>query len=165
MALTLHCEPDEARAALGANALELPDAVLSLPIYVIGLTRELSKVSPSLPGLFTAIAAKSEAARTPLESALHDATRLFSVYAVAKQVGISLASMLPKDVGDGKATVSRFSDAPYKETMSNVESMFHTARASLLESLAAFTQTPTATASRVPVHFVAGNRSYDPITG
>lgn len=165
MALTLYCEPNEARAALGANSIELPDAVLNLPIYLIGLMRELNKVSPSLPGLFAPIVGKKAEDRAPLEAALHDAVRLFSVYSVAKQVGVSLASMLPKAVGDGKASTSRFADAPYKETMSNVETMFHTARSGLVETLEAYNQTGTAKAVRPITAFLAAPRAYDPITG
>ncbi len=33
MALTTYCELNEVRAALGVNDIELPDAVLNLPVY------------------------------------------------------------------------------------------------------------------------------------
>lgn len=164
MALTPYCENAEVRAALGVNAIELPDAVLNLPIYSIGLLRELNKVSSSLPAAFSGIEVKALEARTEAEQALHDAVRLFSAYASARQVGVSLASILPKDVGDGKATISRFADAPYKETLARVEAMFGATRASVIASLDELNQTTTPAAVIAPV-LVAAQRSYDPITG
>lgn len=164
MALTPYCENAEVRATLGVNAIELPDSVLNLPIYEIGLVRELNKVAPSLPASFSAINSKPADQRTAAELALLDATKLFSAYASARQVGVSLASMMPKDVGDGKATVSRFADAPYKETLARIEAMYLASRSSLLASLAELTQLPAA-AARTPLAFVAATRSYDPVTG
>ncbi|VTU32254.1 hypothetical protein H4CHR_02975 [Variovorax sp. PBS-H4] len=164
MALTPYCENAEVRAALGVNSIELPDAVLNLPIYQIGLVRELNKVASSLPASFSAANAKPSDQRTEAEKALLDATKLFSAYASARQVGVSLASMMPKDVGDGKATVSRFADAPYKDTLARLEAMYLAARSSLLASLAELNQTDIATAV-TPIAFIAGKRSYDPVTG
>lgn len=164
MAMTPYCETAEVRAILGVNAIELPDAVLNLPIYSIGLMRELSKLSTSLPAAFLVIHAKTADARTALEQALFDATRLFSPYASARQVGVSLASMMPKDVGDGKATISRFADAPYKETMARVEAMFNAARSSLLATLAESEGADTPV-PKTFLGFVVAGRSYDPVTG
>lgn len=164
MALTPYCENAEVRATLGVNAIELPDAVLNLPIYEFGLVRELTKVATSLPASFSLIASKPADQRTEFEKGVLDATKLFSAYASARQVGVSLASMMPKDVGDGKASVSRFADAPYKETLARVEAMYLASRSSLLASLAALTQTPAA-APRAPLAFIAATRSYDPVTG
>ena len=164
MAMTPYCEAAEIRAILGVNAIELPDVVLNLPIYTIGLMRELSKLSPSLPASFSAINAKALADRTPLEQALFDATRLFSPYASARQVGVSLASMMPKDVGDGKATISRFADAPYKETMARIEAMFNAARGSL-EATLAESEGTDAPAVKTFLGFVVSSRTYDPVTG
>ena len=164
MALTPYCENAEVRAALGVNAIELPDVVLNLTVYSIGLMRELSKLSPSLPASFLAISVKPNANRTELEQALFDATRLFSPYASARQVGVSLASMMPKDVGDGKATISRFSDAPYKETMARVEAMFQSARGSLLAAPALYAGA-TAPAAASFTGFLLSSRTYDPVTG
>ena len=164
MALTPYCETAEVRAALGVNAKELPDVVLNLPIYAIGLMRELSKLAPSLPATFLIIADKALADRSALETALFDATRLFSPYATARQAGVGLASFMPKDVGDGKATISRFSDAPYKETMARVEAMFQAARGSLVATLAGYSggNAPVAAAF---TGFLVSSRAYDPVTG
>lgn len=166
MALTTYCELDEVRAALGVSDLELSDTVLNLPVYEIGLMRELNKVSTSLPVAFSTAFNVAEETRTDLQQALVDATRLFSVYAVAKQVGVSLGSIVPKDVGDGKATLSRFSDSPYKEVMKNVEALYTAVRASLLETLVLVTGSGSSTKATVPMTvFGKAARGYDPITG
>ena len=166
MALTAYCELDEIRAALGVNDIELSSTVLNLPVYEIGLVRELTRVSASLPVAFSTVSNTIEASRTAEGQALVDATRLFSVYATARQVGVSLASMMPKDIGDGKATLARFSDSPYKDVMGRVESMYAATRASLLETLILFTGVGTSTKSVVPFSvFGKSARGTDPVTG
>lgn len=166
MALTTYCEYDEIRAALGVNDIELPDTVLSLPVYEIGLVRELNKISASLPVAFSTAFSQVEEARTANEQALVDATRIFSVYAAAKQVGVSLGSMVPKDVGDGKATISRFSDSPYRDVMKRVEAMFSALKASLADTYALYAGTTASTAATVPMTvFKASPRATDPVTG
>jgi len=166
MALTNYLELEEVRAALGVNDTELKNSVLNLPVYEIGLVRELSKISASLPVAFSTSSAVPGVSRTPVQQALVDATHLFSVYACARQVGVSLAAMAPKDIGDGKASMSRFSDAPYKDVMTRVEAMYTAARNSLMESMILYSGAGVQTKSTVPrTVFMASSRSYDPVTG
>jgi hypothetical protein len=166
MALTVYCEPDEIRAALGVNEDELSNTVLNLPVYSIGLIRELNKVSVSLPVAFSVEEAVAEETRTDLGQALMDATRLFAVYATARQVGVSLGVMAPKDIGDGKATLSRFSDSPYRDTLARIDAMYAATKASLLDALNSYNNTTEGTASTVPyTFFKASIRSFDPVTG
>lgn len=164
MALTKYCDLEEVRAALGVNSVELPDTVLVLPVYEIGLVRELSKVSASLPVAFSTAFAASP--RTPTQQTLVDAVRMFSVYTVARQVGVSLGAMVPKDVGDGKATVSRFSDSPYKDVLQRVDAMVATAKDSLLVALAEALGVNSTQSFTTPLTvFRAAKRGYDPVTG
>lgn len=166
MALTSYCEPDEVRAALGVNDLELSDAVLNLPVYEIGLVRELNKVSVSLPVAFSLVSAIAEETRTDVAQALIDATRLFSVYASARQVGVSLGIMAPKDVGDGKAATARFSDSPYRDTLARVEQMYLATKSGVLDALNTYSGTAVGTKATVPFTvLLASPRSYDPVTG
>lgn len=166
MALTAYCELAEVRATLGVNDLEISDPVLNLPVYEMGLVRELNKVSTSLPAAFSTVSSIAEESRTDPSQALFDAVRLFSVYAVARQVGVSLGVMAPKDVGDGKATVSRFSDSPYRDTLDRVEQMYTATKASLAQALVDFTGSGSTTASTVPfTFFKAVGRGVDPVTG
>lgn len=166
MALTTYCDLDEVRAALGVNEIEISDAVLNLPVYEIGLVRELNRVSVSLPVAFSVVTAIAEELRTAKATALVDAVHLFSVYASARQVGGSLGTMVPKDVGDGKASVTRFSDSPYRDTLTRVETMFQGTRASLLDAFNTYSETTPSTSALTPgVVFMASGRSYDPVTG
>ena len=166
MALTAYCEPDEVRAALGVNDLEITDAVMGLPVYEIGLVRELNKISTSLPAAFSTASNTAEESRTELAQALVDAVRLFSVYALAKQVGVSLGVVAPKDVGDGKATLSRFSDSPYRDTLDRIETMYTATKSSLASALADYSGSTATVASTVPfTFFKAVGRGTDPVTG
>lgn len=166
MALTTYCALNEVRAALGVNDIELSDTVLNLPVYEIGLVRELNKVSTSLPVAFSTCSNLAEESRTDKQQALVDATHLFAVYACARQVGVSLGSIVPKDIGDGKATLSRFSDSPYKDVMDRIETMYLACKASLIDSLDLYAGTTTAVTATTPATFFkAGSRSYDPVTG
>lgn len=166
MALIDYCQLAEVRAALGVNDIELKDAVLTLPVYEMGLVRELNKISTSLRAAFFTISAKAPASRTEAEAALYDATHLFSVYAAAKQVGVSLASFAPKDVTDSKAGVSRFSGEPYKETMRRIEEAYADSRIGVAAALDAYTGSSSVTASTTPfTHFVTAGRGVDPVTG
>lgn len=164
MALTQYCELDEVRAALGVNGTELTDAVLNLPIYQIGLVRELAKISASLPAAFLEVSALPDDSRTEVQAALFNAARMFSVYTCAKQVGASLGSLVPKDVSDGKASLSRFSDSPYRDTLNRVETILQGARADLVEAYAEYAG-GNAPSALPPVVFRASGRSYDPVTG
>lgn len=166
MSLTTYCNFDEARSALGVNDLELKDAVLALPVYEMGLVRELNKLSTSLNAAFLGIALTAPASRTTGEAALHDAVRLFSVYAAAKQVGVSLANFAPKDVGDGKATISRFAGEPFTKVLDRVDGYYQALRDELRVAYAAFASLTAPVASTTPVvFFVASKRVYDPIKG
>lgn len=166
MALTAYCELDEVRAALGVSDIEISDAVLNLPVYEIGLVRELNRVSTSLPVAFSTILSVAEASRTDTEQALFDATHLFCVYACARQVGVSLGSMVPKDVSDGKASMARYSDSPYKDVLDRVDTIYSSVRKSLIDSMILYTGSGTSGASTAPMTmFKASPRSYDPVTG
>lgn len=166
MSLTAYCSLEEVRAALGVTDIELSDAVLSLPVYEIGLVRELNKVSASLLAAFSTVSAIPDNVRTPEQDSLHDAVHLFSVYACARQVGFSLGVFAPKEVGDGKATMTRFSSDPYKDTLDRVDQAAQAARRDLIQVYADYSSASVTTSVTTPVGvFRASGRSYDPITG
>lgn len=164
MSLTAYCDFNEIRAALGVNEVELKDAVLALPVYEMGLVRELNKISTSLNAAFSTIRLTSPGGRTATGAALFDAVRLFSVYACAKQVGVALANFAPKDVGDGKATVSRFSGTPYEIVMGNIEDLYAALKAELKAIYDAYAGSTSVDAT-IGTIAVASIRSYDPVTG
>lgn len=166
MSLTNYCGFDEVRSALGVNDVELNDTVLSLPVYEMGLLRELNRISLSLAAAFLAVRAKAPAARSEAETGLHDAVHLFSVYATARQVGVALPNFAPKDVGDGKANVSRFAGEPFTKVLDGIESYYRALRTGVQEALSTLGTGTNAAASTTPVSpFRAVKRSYDPVTG
>lgn len=167
MSLTTYCELDEVRSTLGVNNVELSDTVLGLPVYEMGLVRELNKVSTSLNAAFSAAHSKSPAARTAQESGLHDAVRLFSVYAVAKQVGVSLANFAPKDVTDGKASIGRFAGTPFESVLGGIDELYSSLKVDMKAAYEAFAgATAGGIASTVPMAvFLASPRARDPVTG
>lgn len=167
MSLTTYCEFGEVRSALGVNEIELTDTVLSLPVYEMGLIRELNRLSTSLNAAFSAIHTKLSTDRTTAEAELHDAVRLFSVYAAAKQVGVSLANFAPKDVGDGKASVSRYSGEPFKDVIAGIDDYYNVLRTELRSLYEVYSSSSTTSVStaKPSTFFVASKRGYDPVTG
>lgn len=166
MSLTIYCEFDEIRAALGVNITELSDTVLALPVYEMGMVRELNKLSTSLNAAFSVVRLQPPGTRTPEGVVFFETTRLFAVYAAAKQAGVSLANFAPKDIGDGKASISRFAGEPYERTMERVETMYAALRGELKLAYEAFAGVSSGLASTVPsVFFVASSPTYDPVTG
>lgn len=167
MSLTTYCEFAEVRSTLGVNELELKDTVLGLPVYEMGLIRELNKVSTSLNAAFSSAHSKVPSARTASEAALHDAVRLFSVYAVAKQVGVSLANFAPKDVSDGKASTARFAGTPFEGVLDGIDDMYTSLKVDMKAAYEAFAgATAGGTSSTIPMTvFLASPRAIDPVTG
>ncbi len=166
MSLTAYCDYDEIRSALGVNSIELADKVLGLPVYEMGLVRELNKLSTSLNAAFSTVRLLAPPDRTDPQATLYNATRLFSVYACAKQVGVSLANFAAKEVGDGKANVVRQSGDSVEDVLDNVEAMYVSLREELRAAWDAYSGTSGSTPSSVPATaFVAVKRLYDPVTG
>lgn len=166
MALTQYCALDEVRAALGVNSIELSDTVLNLPVYEIGLVRELAKVSESLPAAFLVAAGKAVEDRSADEQRLTDSVHLFSAYAAARQVGVALAIIAPKDVTDGKAAMSRFSGEAYKDVLARVDTMYAGCRSDVENAYSSLNSSVTASNPLVPsLVFKASRRGYDPVTG
>lgn len=167
MSLTTYCDFAEVRSALGVNDLELADTVLGLPVYEMGLVRELNKVSTSLNAAFSSLAAKDPDDRSGAEALLYDAVRLFSVFAVAKQSGVSLGNFAPKDISDGKASVSRFAGGPYTDVLNRVDQIYSALKTDLRSAYEAFSGAASgAPSSSTPgTDFIASSRRVDPVTG
>lgn len=164
MALTPYCSNDEVRAVLGVTTSELKDNVLNLPVYEMGLRRELIRVSPSLPAAFSTV--NSVDPKSELQQALHDAVRLFAVYATAKQAGASVALAAPKGLTDDKSGFDRFADAPYKDVLNRVDTAYAAARQDLVDAYSSYAGAATATGFYgLPSGMAISSRTYDPVTG
>lgn len=164
MALTPYCSNDEVRAVLGVTPSELKDDVLNLPVYEMGLRRELIRVSPSLPAAFSTVNAL--VTRTDAETSLYEAAKLFAVYATARQAGASVALAAPKGLTDDKSGFDRFADAPYKDVLNRVDEAYGRARQDLVDAYTAYAGASTGTGFYgLPAGMLVSSRVTDPVTG
>lgn len=122
--LTAYTTPQEVRATLGVSSTELTDATLSLPIYVTHLEIELEEINPLV---FTQMARISSIqvpdAPTALEAKFLATAKMFSAYAVAKHMLVSLPLFSVETLEDGKALFTRFNEA-YADIKEGVEGMY-----------------------------------------
>lgn len=154
----------ECRAALGTNDQEIDDGVLTLPMYVLGFIADLEDVSDTLQADYVVIAALNDNVRTVPQQAVYDAVRLFAPYSVAGLLASSLPLFSPKQVTDGKASMTRYADSPYKEAIKDAKAKFDRFRARLNAKYAIFKSTTAAAAGALPLLRVS-SPSTDPITG
>jgi len=117
MAIVDYTSYDEVRTTCGVSEKELPDAELALEIYdnVLGLALAEVTLPTEEPGpgpldtRYIAIKAIPVGTRTAIQQKLYNLTRMFATYTVAFEVATSLSLKAPKSIGDGKATLVRFS--------------------------------------------------------
>ena len=162
MAITAYTTYDDIRAALGVSSDEIEDATLSLDIYELNLTSEFEDISLSLASAYATVAALTS--RSDVQERFYQATRLFSAYAVAYQATSSLPLFSPKDISDGKATVSRYADSPYKAVIAQVKTLYEKFKGKLEKAYADNSATSVADLAPRP-YFTVVSPSYDPVTG
>ena len=120
MALVDYISFDDVRAALGVSADEFDDATLSLDVYAFNHVSELEAISPLILGVYDVQVDTSPSTWTANQTRFFQAFTLFSAYAVAKQATISLPLFSPKEQTDGKASMVRYAQDPYKATIARV---------------------------------------------
>lgn len=120
MAMDEYITYAEVRSILGVESEELEDSVLALDLYSSSLLAEIEDVGTGIPAQFVIVAAIEPASRTDAQRRFYDATRNFAAYSVANQLSTSLPMFGPKEISDSKALVSRFTDSPFRDTISNV---------------------------------------------
>lgn len=161
--LTDYTTYEDVRSALGVSTDELEDTALALETWDNHLRFELEDIGKTLPDAYATVKAVPEASRTDEQARLYRATRLFATLAVANALAAALPMLAPKSLTDGKAAVSRFSDAPYKETVMRVKEQYNVAQNRLRQAWAAsnassFTSTPR-------TYLGVANPTTDPVTG
>lgn len=161
MALTDYTSYAQIRALLGVEDDELADETIGLEVYSTGLLEDLLDVGLTLEADYATVNAIEN--RSTAQQRLWRTVRSFASFSVAKRVGASLSMFGPKDVTDGKAGVSRFSDAPYKATMKNIEVEYGVAKQRLTEAYNAYGSASKTLAPRT--YFAASKPSFDPVTG
>jgi hypothetical protein len=162
VALLTYTTYDDIRAALGVSSDEIEDATLSLSLYELNLTSEFEDINLSLESDYATVAALSS--RTAVQDRFLQATRLFATYAVAYQATTSLPLFSPKDISDGKATVSRYADSPYKEVIKKVEQLYGKYRSKLEAALAA-NNAESAPSIALRTYMAVSIPDSDPVTG
>lgn len=161
--LTFYTTYDDIRSALGVTSDELEDVTLDLERWENDLLFALEDVNASVPTSYAEVVAVAAASRTPAQAKFYRATRLFATLAVANALTASLPLFGPKDISDGKATVSRFADSPYRAVVSKVKEQYEIAQNRLKQAWAELNATASATVSRS--YLGVSNPGYDPVTG
>jgi hypothetical protein len=162
VALLTYTTYDDIRAALGVSSDEIEDATLSLSLYELNLTSEFEDIGLTLESDYATVAALSS--RTAVQDRFLQATRLFATYAVAYQAATSLPLFSPKDISDGKATVSRYADSPYKEVVKRIEQLYGKYKARLEAAFAANGAVSAPSITPRP-YFTVSVPDSDPVTG
>lgn len=164
MALLDYMTYDDVRAALGVSSDEITDATLSLDLYSNGLDQEIDDISPTLGDEYLVIKDLDLDGMSPIQKSLYKATRLYAVYALARQqLGTALAMFAPKDITDGKTATGRASGATYEETLANVTSYYEGVRKRLVQVYKDFKSEGT-TETRMQFLGIS-SPSTDPVTG
>lgn len=163
MAITVFTSYADIRAALGVGIAEIPDAVISLPLYENNLGVELDKLSLTLETDFvvtTALAVKTAAQTRFLRS-----VQLFATYVVARQLTGALPLFSPKEIHDGKASMIRYASNPYEATVKAVKEAFEAYKAGALAAYAALGAGAASTDTTLRPYLSVVAPSYDPVTG
>jgi hypothetical protein len=152
------------RAALGVSEDEIDDATLSLDVYALNLEAEMRDFGPTFFSDFQGVLLKALADRSASETWFLQMTKLFATYAVANQLAASLPLFSPKEITDGKASVTRYASNPYLDVIKAVSVQYNQAR-QRLETAYAGLKATTRTARATPVYLGRGPAGYDPVTG
>lgn len=162
MALVDFTSFNDIRAALGVAEAEIGDSTLSLALYENNLTSEFAVISSTLVTAFTDLPAADTRSAEQTSFAMY--VQLFATYAVARQLTVSLPLFSPKEIGDGKATMTRYALDPYKATVQGVNEQYEKFKTLLI---AAFETLNPVTETVVPVlsYFGVASPTTDPITG
>lgn len=161
MEITSFTTFNDIRAVLGVSSDEIEDATLSLDIFELNLTSELEDIGLALVSDYSTVAELTT--RTAVQERFYQATRLFSAYAVAFQATGSLPLFSPKDISDGKATVSRYADSPYKEVIKKVTAQYEKFKLKLEKAYADFGSNSAPSRTVLPFFNVASG-ARDPVT-
>lgn len=163
MQLTDYTTYADVRGVLGVSDDELEDSTLALGVWSDQLALELDEIGANLRTDFDTVVAIDEASRSAAQQKFYRTTRLFAAYEVANQLGSGLPMFGPKDITDGKASFSRFSDSPYKQTLKEVKAKYEEFLQKLTTAHAALSSATVSTTTRVL--FAGVGQAVDPVTG
>lgn len=117
----------EVRAVLGVAEDELEDVTLSMPLYEKLLGLDLEDVGTGLTAQYFVVKAIAAGSRTSAQVLFFDLAQLFSAYAVAKHLLVSLPYFSEFRIKDGRAEMQRQQD-PFELTEEGVIAGFNDLR-------------------------------------
>lgn len=161
--LTDYTTYNDIRSALGVSVDEIDDSTLLLEMHDNHLRFELDEVNANLASAYATVVAIASMSRTAAQAKLYRATRLFATSAVANSLAGSLPMFGPKDISDGKATVSRFADAPYKSVIKAVQGQYGINRDRVKQAYAELSSSSSTTTVRS--YMSAARPVTDPVVG
>lgn len=164
MALVDFTTFNDIRAALGVSSDELEDTTLSLDVYDFHLAAEFDDMVVSPVEHYLSIKDNDPEQMSNVEARFFRAMRLFSTYSCARQLLTSLPLFSPKEISDGKASMTRFTTDPYKETIKRVEAEYEKSTTRLAQALALFTS-QNAPTQFARIMFLGVPSTTDPVTG
>jgi hypothetical protein len=156
---------DTIRATLGVSAKEsfLTDAQVGGAGAEDALHVALTSISGDLPQTYADIQDIEHNQRTPAQRQLSSRVRAFAPLCVARYVATALP-MAARVISDGKASVSRFSDGPYRDALAALETAYHVARDNLAAAVELLEGRPVPAPSS-PTLLVGARASVDRVTG
>jgi hypothetical protein len=171
--LTYVASYEEVRALLGVEDEELPDARISLRVFLRSLEEGLneidisvSKASGTLRTEFLEVSQIANETRTAEERRLFDNVQAYCAYHVACDIAGALPQFSPKTITDGKAMVQRHADSPYKMVLAALESGKSKALSRLVRAYSDYlVETLTPSTSEPISYFVVSTPDSDPVTG
>lgn len=162
MLLSNYTSFDEVRAVLGVSIDELSDATLSLNLYVFNLALELDEVDLGVASYYAPFITVPAVKKTDIR--FSQCVSLFSAYAVARQACAALPMFGPKEQTDGKSSLVRFANDPYKITIARINEQYQKAKVALDVAYSA-TQAVTAPPVSTRPYLSVVLANYDPVTG
>ena len=155
---------DEVRAVLGVSDDEIEDRTILLPVYAYNLEAELRGVSATLISRCASVRAKAEAERSDNETWLLKMASTVATYVVAKNLTTSLPMFSPKEISDSKASIARFAQNPYADTIAAILKQYEVARGRVTDALAALETVNARRFNYVP-NLMRAAGGTDPVTG
>ncbi len=104
-----YCTPDSIRAALGVSVEELPDTVVTQPIYTVTLAEALLDIEPDLIAAYNALLPPHDPAAN--EARFMGIVQTYATYNIAQQMLSAVPMFAPQTIADSKAQMVRNDDA------------------------------------------------------
>jgi len=163
MPLSSYTSPDEIRAVLGVSATELPDSVINLSQWDTLNTLDLEDVNVGLPTTYATVSALPELSRSTSEQRLYALVRLFTTYAIAKNLLTSLPLFSVQQLTDGRAEFQRQRDI-FEDVRVGVDGMFNKLRLKVSAAYVILVPADTAYTSSSHEYTAAVGLAINPVT-